>query len=63
MVWFKEDDMFEPKAVEEARKERERNESERRPDGSEGMRCWCCGRIQSAYAIAGNCCYFCHQTL
>ncbi len=64
MGWFsQDDDAFDPEVVRKAREERDRNENDRSPSGDQGMRCGTCGRIQSTTAIAGSCCYYCHNTL
>ncbi|HYE20105.1 MAG TPA: hypothetical protein VEA69_16780 [Tepidisphaeraceae bacterium] len=48
---------------EKAEQLRREKEAVRRPDGSAGLTCWCCGRVQPATAIRGACCYNCNQTL
>jgi hypothetical protein len=63
MNWGKEYDAFDLEVVKKAVEEREQNESDRRPDGSPGLTCRYCGRVQSAYALPGSCCYNCFSTL
>ncbi len=57
MNWCKEDDAFDPKEVEKARQEKERNEGEARQFG--GWMC-SCGRINSWDNI--SMCYYCHRS-
>lgn len=56
-------DAFDSEEVRKARELKEKNENDRRPDGSCGIVCRICGRAQGATAIHGSCCYYCHQTL
>lgn len=60
MNWGKEDDAFDPREVEKAREEKRRNEEQ---SGPGSIVCNRCGRIQALGAIAGSCCYYCHNTL
>jgi hypothetical protein len=63
MKWGYESDAFDEAEVEKARQERNRNENDTSPSGGKGMICGHCGRRQNCTAIAGSCCYFCHNTL
>lgn len=61
MKWGMEDDMFDPKAVEEGRRLRDRCQNETGPNG-ENRYCGQCGKAVGITSIEGSCCPFCGCT-